>query len=93
MQGFQLPRFSTSSWLLQNVERDLRAVILPKAATVAKGGFAGELKPGLQTQPPAGLGQLLKPLCLTQGRGISFPEHHIQAQQDLAAFQAVVCNI
>jgi len=93
MLGFQLPCFGTSSWLLQNVERDLRAVMLPKAATVGKGGFAGGVKLGLQTQPPAGLGQLLEPLCLTQGRGVSLPEHPMKAQQDLAPLQAVVCNI
>lgn len=48
MKGFQLPCFGTSSWLLENGERDLRAVMLPKAATVAKEGFTGGLKSWLQ---------------------------------------------
>lgn len=75
MQGFQLPCFGTSSWLLENGERDLRAVMLPKAATVAKGGFTGGLKSRLQTQPSVGLGQL----CLTQGQRVPLPEHPVKA--------------
>lgn len=93
MPGFQLPCFGTSSWLLENVERDLRAVMLPKAATVAKEGFAGGLKPRLWTQPPVGPGQLLGPLCLTQGQGGSLPEHPTEAWWDLARLQPAVCHI
>jgi len=88
MQGFQFPCFGTSSWLLENGERDLGAVMLPKAAAVAKAGFTGGLKWWLHTPPAVGLGQL----CLTQGQRVPLPQLPMNAQQYLAPLQPAVRN-
>lgn len=74
-QGFQLPCFGTSSWLLENGERDLRAVMLPKAATVAKGGFTRGLKWRLQTHPSVGLGSCAWPR-VSRSFSQSIPRRH-----------------